>query len=200
MVTKMPGSARRKAATSPVERRLDASPVFRFDAGGRSAPMTSAWPLSTYLELAAMPSAVPCARLHARQVAWEWGLGALAETVELVVSEIVTNAIRASVVVAGDRCRRAEPAGVPVVRLLLATNRRRALVQVWDGCPSKPQRQHPGPDVESGRGLLLIEALSADWGTYAPAGCPGKIVWCVIADTDMPRTVPEQTPAGEPGT
>lgn len=144
MVTKMPGSARRKAATSPVERRLDASPVFRFDAGGRSAPMTSAWPLSTYLELAAMPSAVPCARLHARQVAWEWGLGALAETVELVVSEIVTNAIRASVVVAGDRCRRAEPAGVPVVRLLLATNRRRVLVQVWDGCPSKPQRQHPG--------------------------------------------------------
>src|SRR5712691_1630137 len=126
----------------------------------------STWPQRSSLALGAFPGAVPCARLHARQVAWE----------------IVTNAIRASVVVAGDRCRRAEPAGVPVVRLLLATNRRRALVQVWDGCPSKPQRQHPGPDVESGRGLLLIEALSADWGTYAPAGCPGKIVWCVIAD------------------
>jgi hypothetical protein len=31
-------------------------------------------PLHSYLELGAFPSAVPCARLHAKQVAWEWGL------------------------------------------------------------------------------------------------------------------------------
>ncbi len=140
-----------------------------------------AWPLRSGLELGALPTAVPCARLHARQVAWEWGLGALAETVELVVSEIVTNAIRASVIAAGDRRRLMEPAGVPIVRLRLATDRRRVLVQVWDGSPSKPQRQQPGPDVESGRGLLLIEALSTDWGTCSSAGSPGKIVWCMIA-------------------
>ncbi len=45
----------------------------------------------SFLELGALPSAVPCARIHARQVVWEWGLGALTEAVELVVSELVTS-------------------------------------------------------------------------------------------------------------
>jgi len=49
--------------------------------------MTDRWPLRSYLELAALPGAVPCARLHTRQVVWEWGLQELAETVELVVSD-----------------------------------------------------------------------------------------------------------------
>lgn len=58
--------------------------------------MTSDWPLQSYLELAALPGAVPCARLHARQVLREWGHGAMVESVELMVSEVVTNAVRAS--------------------------------------------------------------------------------------------------------
>jgi hypothetical protein len=32
------------------------------------------WPLQSHLELGALPTAVPCARLHARQMLWEWGL------------------------------------------------------------------------------------------------------------------------------
>jgi hypothetical protein len=39
----------------------------------------TAWPLISYLELAALPTAVPCFRLHARAVTLEWGLAALAE-------------------------------------------------------------------------------------------------------------------------
>jgi len=35
--------------------------------------MADEWPLRSYLELGALPSAVPCARLHAKQVLWEWG-------------------------------------------------------------------------------------------------------------------------------
>jgi anti-sigma regulatory factor (Ser/Thr protein kinase) len=50
----------------------------------------------THLELASLPSAVACARLHAKAVALEWGLPALAESVELIVSELVTNSIRAA--------------------------------------------------------------------------------------------------------
>jgi anti-sigma regulatory factor (Ser/Thr protein kinase) len=46
--------------------------------------------------LGALPNAVPCARLHASLVLAEWGLKALAETAELIVSELVTNAVRAS--------------------------------------------------------------------------------------------------------
>jgi hypothetical protein len=45
------------------------------------------WPLHRFLELAALPTAVPCARLHAKHVLWEWGLADLADNVELIVSD-----------------------------------------------------------------------------------------------------------------
>jgi hypothetical protein len=34
--------------------------------------VTGRWPLRSFLELGALPSAVPCARLHTRQLLWEW--------------------------------------------------------------------------------------------------------------------------------
>jgi hypothetical protein len=52
-------------------------------------------PLRTHLELAALPTAVPCARLHVRSIAHEWGLPNQAHTAELVASELVTNSIQA---------------------------------------------------------------------------------------------------------
>ena len=55
-----------------------------------------AWPFASYLELGALPGAVPCARLHTKQVLWEWHLDDLAATAELLVSELVTNSQRAS--------------------------------------------------------------------------------------------------------
>ena len=62
----------------------------------RVAPFVAGWPYRTSLELGALPSAVPCARLHTRQVLWEWRLTGLAHSAELLVSELVTNAITAS--------------------------------------------------------------------------------------------------------
>src|ERR1700735_5386910 len=50
--------------------------------------MAYQWPLRDFLEYGALPSAVPSARLHARQIAWEWGLPALSENVGLLVSEL----------------------------------------------------------------------------------------------------------------
>jgi len=38
------------------------------------------WPLQSFPELGALPGAVPCARLHARQVLWEWHLSDLSES------------------------------------------------------------------------------------------------------------------------
>ncbi len=46
------------------------------------------WPLHSYLELGALPTAVPCARLHARHLLREWGLNGLAADAELLVSEL----------------------------------------------------------------------------------------------------------------
>ena len=58
--------------------------------------VTVAWPRTSYLELAALPTAVPCFRLHSRAVALEWGLTQLAEDIELIVSELVSNSIQAA--------------------------------------------------------------------------------------------------------
>jgi len=54
------------------------------------------WPLQSYLELGALPGAVPSARLHARLVLNEWGIQESGETVELIVSELITNAVQVS--------------------------------------------------------------------------------------------------------
>ena len=48
------------------------------------------------LELGAFPGAVPCARLHARQMLWEWRLTGLSDIAELLISELVTNAVQIS--------------------------------------------------------------------------------------------------------
>jgi anti-sigma regulatory factor (Ser/Thr protein kinase) len=97
--------------------------------------MTDPWPLRSSLELGALSSAVPCACLHVKHVLWEWGLNSLAERAELLVSELVTNAVTAtsqpgqtvSVNLAGDATRvliQVREAGSPgkVVRCELATD------------------------------------------------------------------------------
>jgi anti-sigma regulatory factor (Ser/Thr protein kinase) len=79
---------------------------------------TDPWPLRSSLELGALSTAVPCACLHVRHVLWEWGLNSLAESAELVVSELVTNAVDA--------------AGPPgrTVSLNLAADATRVLIEV----------------------------------------------------------------------
>jgi hypothetical protein len=56
------------------------------DIGPASILSTMNWPLASYLELGALPSAVPSARLHARLVMAEWGFASLADAAELIVS------------------------------------------------------------------------------------------------------------------
>jgi anti-sigma regulatory factor (Ser/Thr protein kinase) len=123
------------------------------------------------LEMSAWPGAVPCARHHARQVLWDAGLKELIDPVELVVSEIVTNAIRACGALDSDAA----------VRLWLAVLEDGVLVMVWDASASRPQRQSPEPEAEGGRGLLLVDAVSASWGSFELADEPGKVVWALCA-------------------
>ena len=52
----------------------------------------------SFIELAPLPSAVPCARLHAVHVLRDWHLRDLADDAALVISELVTNAVTASAV------------------------------------------------------------------------------------------------------
>jgi anti-sigma regulatory factor (Ser/Thr protein kinase) len=138
------------------------------------------WELHNFLELGALPSAVPCARLHTKQILWEWHLKALTDTAELIVSELVTNAVRASAGLTGSRRSGRWVPGVPAVRLWLFSDRRRVLIQVWDGNDKLPAPQHAEPDAETGRGLLLVESLTAEWGSYPPERSSGKVVWATV--------------------
>lgn len=150
-------------------------PSSRIDLADRRA--LTGWLRGPYLQMLARPGAVPYARRYARRMLWKWGLKELAEQVELVVSEIVTNAVRVSGGLDGpDRLR---AGGTLVVRLWLVAGQASVLVLVWDASPSLPQRQEPEAEAESGRGLLLVETLSADWGSFIAGSGHGKVVWAL---------------------
>ncbi len=132
------------------------------------------WPLSARLPLGALPTAVPCARLYTRVVLGEWGLAAMADRAELIVSELVTNSVRASA--DEDGRPRYGDAGLPVVQLRLASDHARVLVEVWDGVPVPPAPRLAAPDEQGGRGLALVAALSDRWDWTTVPGWPGKVV------------------------
>lgn len=50
------------------------------------------------------------------------------------------------------------------VRLWLVSNKTQVVIWVWDASPLPPERADAGSDAESGRGLMLVEAISARWG------------------------------------
>jgi hypothetical protein len=145
------------------------------------------WPLRSYLQLGALPGAVPCARLHTKLVLWEWGLDRLVETAELLVSEIVTNAVRVSAGPADGQRGDQRPRGLPTVWFWLASDRRNVLMQVWDGHHEMPTWHDVGPEKESGRGLLLVERFSDRWGAYTPDGWSGKVVWAIVSEAEERR-------------
>ena len=139
------------------------------------------WPLHSYLELQSRPASVPRAREHARAVLRRWHLTGVADTVELLVSEIATNAIRASDPARrhGHRTKAASARRPQVIRLWLMSDTGHVMVQMWDSDQCQPVRRRADRDAEAGRGLLIIEALSSQWGSYAIQGVDGKFVWAV---------------------
>lgn len=123
------------------------------------------------LELGALPTAPACARAWARQILREWQLTALSDTAELIVSELCTNAMLAS--------RRL---GRPHIRLTLILDHHELVISVGDDCPGEPERANAGAEDENGRGLLLVEALSSQWGWHtSDEGTHGKIIWAVVS-------------------
>jgi anti-sigma regulatory factor (Ser/Thr protein kinase) len=148
-------------------------------ASQQAAPRTR-WAAQSTLVIAALPTATPCARLHARNIAHEWGLGELVDTLELVVSELVTNAVQASVDHDG-RPRYSPEHGLACIHLRLSTDGLSVLVEVWDENVGVPAPGEPDLDAEGGRGLLLVDALTEHWGwDLAPSG-RGKVVWALMA-------------------
>jgi anti-sigma regulatory factor (Ser/Thr protein kinase) len=125
--------------------------------------------VSKPLTLGAIPSSPRTARVAARSLLIEWGLADLGDTAELVVSELVTNAVQVSA------CYE-----VPSpVQFRMSASQSRVLIEVWDCDPRHPIVREPLDFDESGRGLLLVATLSTQWGWAEFKR--GKIVWAEIA-------------------
>ena len=155
--------------------------------------MNDRWPLQDFLELGALVSAVPCARLHARQVLWEWRIGNLGDSAELLVTELITNAVRASRETGRDS----------VVRLWLLSDSAQILILVWDASPQPPVLTDASDEAEHGRGLMLVDAVSEQWGWYSREASDGKFVWAItrlcIPGASHPRADNGRHNAGQGG-
>jgi anti-sigma regulatory factor (Ser/Thr protein kinase) len=142
------------------------------NAPGTLAPRHLQWRYSA-LDLRPLPGAVPSARLHARLVLLEHGHGAIADAVELIVSELVTNAIAAAAAEVTET-------GPRPVQLRLLGGDRVVKIEVWDACDTLPPAgRDVGTEAESGRGLFLVDMLSDRWGAYPTRG-GGKVVWSLV--------------------
>ncbi|MGC5361115.1 SpoIIE family protein phosphatase [Streptomyces sp. DT24] len=134
---------------------------------GLPADAVGDWPLPRE------PRSVGRARELARTQLNGWGLGDLVDTTELLVSELVTNALRY---------------GEGEIRLRLLRDRT-LVCEVWDAGLVQPRRRRARDTDEGGRGLQLVGLLSAAWGSRRTPR--GKTVWF-----ELP--LPDGEPAPEP--
>ncbi|MGX1274153.1 PAS domain S-box-containing protein [Streptomyces phaeoluteigriseus] len=114
------------------------------------------------------PAAVADVRARATRQVEAWGLGDLAMTTELVVSELVTNAIRHA---------------APPLRLRLLRDSR-LTCEVSDASSTAPRLRHARSTDEGGRGLFLVAQLAHRWGARYTA--EGKIIWAEQEVTPPP--------------
>ncbi|MFI9236362.1 SpoIIE family protein phosphatase [Streptomyces sp. NPDC053079] len=105
------------------------------------------------------PQTARQARRLARRALTRWGLEELSDGVELLVSEVITNAVRYA-----ER---------PITLRLLRTDVLRC--EVGDDVPQLPRLRQARPSDEGGRGLYLVNKLARRWG--ATRLSTGKVVW-----------------------
>jgi anti-sigma regulatory factor (Ser/Thr protein kinase) len=146
---------------------------------------------SVTLTLAAVPTAVGAARRYVRSELASAGLAALIEDAELVASELVTNAIKATGVMATEPTW-VELEGLAVIRIRLCFAKSSVFIEVWDHDATQPKPKVATADDVSGRGLLIVTSLCVRWNVRrVPAG--GKVVWA-----ELTKPVPQKLPRREP--
>jgi anti-sigma regulatory factor (Ser/Thr protein kinase) len=124
--------------------------------------------------LGAEAGSVHAAREFTVATLHRWGVAERSQDIAIVVSELLTNALRHALPGSGNlQLRRA-------IRLGLLQPGPFVLCAVADPSKAAPVPQPRGSLAESGRGLQIIRALSDQWGYTAPSDT-GKVVWAMFA-------------------
>ena len=131
---------------------------------------TEAGPRLIALALPGTPESVPIAQRRVRAALGFHGLGEFTEDAEFITSELVANAVQ-------HACED----GTRTIGVILthAGTPAAVTVAVSDCSPQVPVRRDTPAGSEQGRGLQIVEALSAHWGWRQESG--GKAVFAVLA-------------------
>ncbi|MFI1335146.1 ATP-binding protein [Streptomyces sp. NPDC020845] len=124
--------------------------------GARVADRGISWVLPRH------PSSVPSARRLVLSQLAVWALAGSADDAELLVSEVVTNALRYT-------------GGAVRLTLCLCPADGTLRCEVEDADPTLPQSRQACEDDEGGRGLYMIDLLARSWGSHRTG--TGKTVW-----------------------
>jgi anti-sigma regulatory factor (Ser/Thr protein kinase) len=141
----------------------------------RLLPVPSAWwetPAVTTRALSARPEEARTARRFVRELLTCWGLEALTDDAEMIVDELVVNAVLHGSALGNS---------MTVLRLCMLRRAGEVMVAVVDPRNEAPAPRQPDWSGESGRGLQIVAALSHVWG-WSPIAGHGKAVWAVLRD------------------
>ncbi|MFE5371155.1 SpoIIE family protein phosphatase [Streptomyces mirabilis] len=122
------------------------------------------------------PAVVPSVRARCRETLREWGLEEAGFATELILSELITNAIRY---------------GLPPVSVRLLHGRC-LICEVSDGSGTSPRLRRAATTDEGGRGLFLVAQFAQRWGTRYTTR--GKVIWAEQFLHDGTSATPSRTP------
>lgn len=150
-------------------------------------PMKKRPLLVASLNLAARPTAVSCSRMFVRHTLGRWNVPHLIDAAELVVSELATNAVKATGVMTPEPSW-AELESLNLLTVRIFSREDSICIQVWDVGVEPLDQPAAGldDDAEGGRGLFIVESMARRVGHFYPkAG--GKVVWAELAlDVKVP--------------
>jgi anti-sigma regulatory factor (Ser/Thr protein kinase) len=167
----------------PARVRNPVSPAFAARPSTEPAPSPAldvARPGDRYTrtDLRPGPRAAAQARDFTRKALSRWNLGHLTGDAVAIASELATNASAAAI----------PPAG-PYLPIIFAVHDRppELRIMTWDNGPGQPEPTRAGPNAETGRGLVIIDALTVcNWGWWATPESGGKVVWASIRAPRQP--------------
>jgi anti-sigma regulatory factor (Ser/Thr protein kinase) len=139
---------------------------------GAACPGTDGHP-AVDCSLPPLPGSAGRAREFTKVTLDDWGMTAHTDVAELVVCELVTNALRHGLL-SGTWTPEDRP-----IRLTLLRRNVELMCMVTDPGSAAPVRVDACASSEGGRGLQVVEACSAAWG-WQPLDGAGKVVWALL--------------------